>query len=223
MIPVQRLRALSPFRDASTGVLSALAAAAVEIRFAAEEVLFVAGESPRGWYVVLEGTVRVVRGTGTRQHVVHTEEAGGTLGEVPLFAGGTHPATGIATTPTVCALFRRNALIAAMAVEPGAALLLLQRLALRVRGLVDRLDDRSVRGVRARLAEYLLLRQAASRPPAFSLGLTQEALAQELGTVREVLSRELASLRDEGVIVSRGGGRYGILDSAALGRAAERV
>src|ERR1700744_4148288 len=95
-IDPRRLAGLPLFRDSSPGVVVALAKRALEVQYPAGGVLFLAGNPPRGWYIVLEGCVRVVRGSDSRQHVVHTETAGGTLGEVPLFEGANHPATGIA-------------------------------------------------------------------------------------------------------------------------------
>jgi CRP/FNR family transcriptional regulator len=179
-------------------------------------VLFLAGSVPRGWYIVLEGCVRVVRGSGARQHVVHTEHAGGTLGEVPMFAGETHPATGIAAEPTRCALFDRPSLESAIAECPEIGFLINRRLALRVRRLVERLDERT-RGVRSRLAEFLLDRLDASRSEdRLSIGMTQQALAEELGTVREVVSREVKALVKAGIIESLGGGRFRVADVAAL-------
>ncbi len=221
VIPVERLVHLPLFDGVSPRVVSALASRGREMRFAPDEVVFRAGSAPRGWYVVLEGRVRVVRGSGVRQHVVHSEGPGGTLGEVPLFAGGGHPATGVAAEPTVCAVFSRQAIEAAMAESSGVGLLLLERLALRVSSLVQRLDDRSTRSVQARLAEFLLARPASARSGAISLGMTQQALAEELGTVREVVSRELRSLAKSGAIHSLGGGRYELLDTKALRRVAE--
>jgi CRP-like cAMP-binding protein len=221
VIPRERFAALSLFSSASNEVITTLAAMAVEMRFAPDEVMFLMGSEPRGWYVVLEGRVRVVRGSGARQHVVHTEGPGGTLGEVPVWAGGGHPATGIAAEPTVCALFSRSALESAMTTNPGVALLLLERLALRVSSLVERLDGRSARGVQARLAEFLLTRQQSVRDATISIGMTQQQLAEELGTVREVVSRELLAFRRKGLVAPHGGGRYKILDVDALRRAAE--
>ena len=121
--------------------IAALAARAVERRYAPDEVLFTAGSTPRGLFVVLEGRVRVLRGNdGGRQHVVHEELAGGTLGEVPLFDGGGYPATAIAAEATRCAVIDRATLSAAMHADPEMAWTLLARLASRVRTLVDRLD-----------------------------------------------------------------------------------
>jgi CRP/FNR family transcriptional regulator, dissimilatory nitrate respiration regulator len=224
MIDPALLEDLSPFRHTTRRVLSALAPLGTEVRASADTVLFLAGSEPHGWYVVIEGQVRVVRGGAegdARQHVIHTESAGGTLGEVPVFAGGTHPATAITTEPTRLALFDLEALRAAIAKEPDVAFLLLERLALRVRSLVDRLDDRSARSVSARLAEYLLARhRAAATGRSATIGMTQQRLAEELGTVREVVSRELRRLERDGAIESLGGGRFRVPDETALrGRA----
>jgi CRP-like cAMP-binding protein len=208
MIPGCALAELEPFSGLSGPVVDALASRALELQFDTDAVVFLAGSAPRGWYVVLQGKVRVVRGRSARQHVIHTEVAGGTMGEVPLFAGGTHPATAIAAEPTRCALFTLPALRAAMAENEAVSLMLLRRLALRTRGLVERLDDRSSRSVQARLIEFLLGRPVVGTDRTIALGMTQQALAEELGTVREVVSRELRSLCGKGLIEAAGDGRY---------------
>ena len=208
MIPPGILEKLAPFDGVPRAVVATLASRGGLVRYPTGRVIFKEGSAPRGWYVVIEGKVRVVRGTGSRQHVVHTESGGGSMAEVPLFAGGAHPATAIAAEPTVCALFTLKAIRAAMAESEDVSLMLLKRLALRVRGLVNRLDDRSAQSVRARLIDFLTQRAAAGRRGTFSIGMTQQALAEELGTVREVISRELKELRRAGIVEPLGGGRY---------------
>ena len=212
------LAALPLFSGASPALVEALARRGREIVFAPNEVLFLTGSEPRGWFVVLEGEVRVVRGSHGRQHVVHTERAGGTLAEVPLIEGGVHPATAIATTTTRCALFSRDQLEAAIAEQPRIAFLMAGRLAARVRALVDRLDDRSARSVDARLVEFLLSRPQTRRDSSISIGMTQQALAEELGTVREVVARKLRDLDRRRLIERVVAGRYRILDRPALVR-----
>ena len=208
MIPPGILEKLAPFDGVPRAVVATLASRGELVRYPTGRVIFKEGSAPRGWYVVIEGKVRVVRGTGSRQHVVHTESGGGSMAEVPLFAGGAHPATAIAAEPTVCALFTLKAIRAAMAESEDVSLMLLKRLALRVRGLVNRLDDRSAQSVRARLIDFLTHRAAVGRRGTFSIGMTQQALAEELGTVREVISRELKELKRAGIIEPLGGGRY---------------
>jgi CRP/FNR family transcriptional regulator len=212
----QELAALPLFAAASPKVVEALARRGVEVRFARDEVLFLTGSRPRGWFVVLEGMVRVVRGTEGRQHVVHTEGVGGTLAEVPLVEGGTHPATGIALTDTRCALFTPPALAAAIAEEPRIAYIISSRLAARVRLLVDRLDERSARTVDGRLIEFLLARTGDGSSPTVTLGMTQNTLAEELGTVREVVARSLRGLCRQGLIQRIERGVYRVTDRRRL-------
>jgi CRP/FNR family transcriptional regulator len=185
-------------------------------RFATGEALWTAGTPPRGLFVVLHGKVRVVRAPGGRQYALHTEGAGGTLGEVPLFAGGRYPATALAVEPTACLVLGREALARAMAADPELAFRLLARLAERVRTVVARLDRRASETVVARLATLLLARHVESGGADFTLGATQAEVAEELGTVREVLVRALRTLRDAGLLQPAGRARYRLLDPAAL-------
>jgi CRP/FNR family transcriptional regulator len=196
-----------------------LAVRAVERRFAPGETLFTAGTPSRGIHVILDGRVRVLRGAG-RQHVVHTEGPGGTLGEVPLFEGGGYPATAVAAEPVRCIVLSEPAIRAAVAADPEVAWVFLRRLAARVRALVDRLDTLTGRSVAARLAGLLLDRSAAAGGAPFTLGETQAAVAEELGTVREVLVRQLRGLRGAGVLSSSRRGWYAVVDENALRRAA---
>ena len=213
------LAALPTLAGASPAALRVLAEQGVERRYADGATLFTAGSAPARMHLVLEGRVRVLRGGGGRQHVVHAAAPGDTLGEVPLFAGGGYPATAVAAEPTRCLLLDRAAIGAAIAADPAFAFLLLGRLAGRVRELVNRLDERAALSVPERLAEYLLARpRARSSPAQLSLGMTQTELAEELGTVREVVVRALLSLRRRGLIASLGGGRYEILDEEGLRR-----
>ena len=210
------LAAIPLFADVSTDVVDSLAKRATDVRVPSDGVLFLAGTAPRGWFIVIEGKVRVVTGVGARQHVIHTEGPGGTLGEVPLFTDAMYPATAIASEPTRCALLDRVALEAAMNESPAIGFILARRLALRVAALVSRLNDRSARSVRSRLIAFLLDRHAHAGKAVISMGMTQQYVAEELGTVREVLVRELQGLARARLIASRGGGRYEILDPAAL-------
>ncbi|MDF1505904.1 cyclic nucleotide-binding domain-containing protein, partial [Roseisolibacter sp. H3M3-2] len=109
-------------------------ARAVERRFAAGAVLYLAGTPARGLYLVLEGRVRVLRAGAGRPHVLHVEGPGGALGEVPVFEGldgaaPPYPATAVAAEPTRCLVVSRAAVRAAVRAHPELALALLERLA----------------------------------------------------------------------------------------------
>ena len=216
MIPRHRLEQIPFFAAFPRPALQVIADRAVERRFGIGDIIFRAGDSAAGLMVVLEGKVRVIRQAGMRSQVVHVERVGGTLGEVPIFAGGGYPATAVAAEPTVCAVIAREALVAAVKSKPEAAFVLLERLARRVRELVDRLDRTALRPVSARLAEFLMARADARRRAVIAIGMTQQQLAEELGTVREVVVRELHALRTAGLVRPLGGGRFEIVDATAL-------
>lgn len=209
------------FQGVAPAALAALGRAPRR-RFRAGETLWVAGADVRGLFVVLAGRVRVVRAPGGRQHLVHTEGPGGTLGEVPFFAGGRYPATAIAAEPTVCLVLDRATVARAVAADPDLALRWLGRLAGRVRTLVERLDQRTAEPVERRLAALLLARHAAARGAPFALAATQAEAAEELGTVREVLVRALRRLREAGLVGTPLRGRYVVLDAARLAHLAAR-
>ena len=193
-----------------------LARRGVECRWATGEVIFRAGDRALGIHLLLDGRVRVVRESGTRRQLVHVEGPGGALGEVALFDGERYPATAVASEPARGILLPRAAVHAALAAGPETALLLLGRLASRVRTLVDRLDRLTFLSVNRRLARFLLERAEARGTGRCSLGMTQGQLAEELGTVREVVVRELLALRRLGIIRALGGNRYEIVDAERL-------
>jgi CRP-like cAMP-binding protein len=166
--------------------------------------------------VVLEGRVRAVRERDGRQRVVHVEGPGGTLGEVPLFSGGRYPATVVAVEASVCIVFTREALEAAIAADTTLAFALLERMAERVRTVVDRFDQATGSTVSARVAALLLERNVSSAGGPFTLGPSQAAVAEDLGTVREVLVRTLRQFREAGLIRALGGGRYAVVDEERL-------
>ena len=184
-----------------------LAARAVTRRFAKGTRLWTSGTEPRGLFVLLAGRVRIVRSSGLRQHVLHTEGPGATLGEVPLFSGGTYPASAIADEPSTCLVVDRATLALAMQADPQLGWILLERLASRVRQLVERLSAQTADPVRTRLAAYLRARPIAP-DGTITLGGTQQQVAEEIGTVREVVVRLLRQWAREGQLRRTRRGTY---------------
>lgn len=206
----------SPFAVLSQSTQHALNQAAIIRQAPAGSTLFQAGSPVRGLILLLEGKVRVVSERQGRQHLVHESGPGDTLGEVPLFAGGGYPASAIAQSDCVYAVFLPEAISEVMKRDPAVAWVLLQRLARRVRELVARLERNTSWSVEGRLSEILLSHHAVAGGKAFKLGV-QAQLAEELGTVREVLVRTLATFCSEGLISRERRGWYRVRDPERLG------
>ncbi len=185
-----------------------LASTATVVRYAARAALFRAGARADALFAIVEGRVRISVTQDGRTRVLHWEEAGGLLGEVPCFDGGAYVATATAKTTEVAIRLPTDAVVRDIAVESPLGGVLLTRMAARARMLASRLEEATSQPIAARLDGYLRERARLSDGSHFSLGMTQQALAEELGTVREVLVRELARLRNQGVLEVRAGGRY---------------
>jgi CRP/FNR family transcriptional regulator len=229
-------------RDARNQLLDGLSPTAkdallqhsIERRFPAGEILWSAGDHSQGITLVLEGRIRIVRGSGGRQLVIHSGEPGATLGEVPFFTGGRYPATAIAAEPTRCLFLPEAAVRRAIAVDPALAFFFLKRLSHRIENLVERVDRLTVSSVQTRLAHFILQRYKATttslrarsksgKGAVFSLGMTQTALGEELGTVREVVVRALRGLRQSGAIESVGDGKYRVVNASILQTLAQEL
>jgi CRP/FNR family transcriptional regulator len=189
--------------------------------FKAGEILWTEGAPAQAMHVVLHGEVRVVRVNRGRQRVLHREARGGTLGDVALFSDESYPATAIAETAVTTLALTRATLHALIGVDANFGIRLLNRLALRVRHVLGVIDRMTAWSVQARVAQHLLERAARTTAPSFTLGMTQQALAEELGTVREVIVRALGDLKDAGCIENAARGRYRLVDGEALRRAAQ--
>jgi CRP-like cAMP-binding protein len=84
--------------------------------------------------------------------------------------------------------------------HPELAWALIESMARRARYLVAKVEDLSMRSVKARVARLLLEQAAQHEQEALPRLLTQEEMANQLGTVREMVGRALRNLADEGVI-----------------------
>lgn len=200
----------------SASAMELIAAGALLRTWTPRQTIFRRGDPAYGMVLLLSGRVRVFRERDGRRQVLHIEEAGGSLGEIPLFDGGPMPASAVAVEVTEGVVLSPDLVRRAVMRDPGLALILLQRMAGRARGLADRLERMTLHGVGMRLAAALLERARRAPGHPLSLGMSQEQFAEELGTVREVLVRELRVLVNGGILGPLGAGRFELRDLGAL-------
>ena len=214
--PRAALVALPVLGELSARVARRVAAASVIRRYARRAVLFQAGDAPAALHFVLAGRVRVARRGDGGSTVLHVEERGGVLGEIPVFGGGPYPATASAAAPACCAVLSAQVVERLLTEEPEFARFALRRIARRANALLERLDELSDYSVTARVAAYLCARSDGTRSAAFDLGMSQAALADRLGTAREVVVRSLRALCDDGVMLRVGRSRFTVVDARRL-------
>ena len=163
------------------------------------EVLFGEGEPCKGLYIVISGRIRIFKTSlSGREQVLALEGPGASVAELPVFDGGSYPASGSAVEKTE-ALFVSRADLRAICLErPDVSLKMLQVVGARLRRLVGIIEELSFTNVRHRLISWILRRAGDST--VFTLDTSHQELASQIGTVRELVSRNLARLQAQGLI-----------------------
>jgi len=211
------LRSLVPsLEELESRVIVQIARASTARTYARRELLYRADDAADGLYFVLSGKVLVVRATPLCTEMLHTESPGGILGEIPVFGGGPFPATAEALEPTRCAHLSIPVIDRLLRDEPTFARFALRRMAMRAQSLLRRIDELTATTITARVAAYVANRAAASGSLEFTLGTTQQELANELGTAREVIVRSLSALIDAGAIARAGRSRFVVRRATVL-------
>jgi CRP-like cAMP-binding protein len=113
--------------------LAAVAERAIEVDFPADRVIARQGEIGTGFFVVVEGSVRVVR-DGTE---VATLKRGEFFGELSVLDGLPRVAQVVATEPTRCLALASWDFEQALLDSPPLALAILRGLASRVRSVTE--------------------------------------------------------------------------------------
>jgi CRP-like cAMP-binding protein len=209
--PFATLQSAELFRDLNSTVLTELAANVVERRLQRDEILFVAGETARGLYVVASGSVRAYRtASDGREQIVHTEHAVATIGELPLFDGQPYPSTVAADEDCVVLFLEKQTVLQMCKAYPDIPMAALRVLSRRLRKCAELVETLSLRAVGQRIAQWFL-DEAKTRGHALDgggviveLALSRDQLATRVGSVREVVSRAMARLDEEGLIHIQG-------------------
>ncbi len=193
------------FSDLSEAELKFVSDRAVGKRYSAGELIFQEGDPCAGLFVIESGDVRIFKtSTGGREQVLTVEHAGNSVAELPVFDGGSYPASASAATDCTLLFISRNDFRALCLEHPEVALKVLRMVGIRLRRLVGIIEELSFTTVRHRLAA-LLLRLAREAGPRdgraeFKVAASNQELASQIGTVRELVSRNLSRFQAEGLI-----------------------
>jgi CRP/FNR family transcriptional regulator len=190
------------FSGLSTDQLAEVGRIAVEKLYAKGEVIFSEGDEGDGFYLVLDGTVKIFKlSPDGKEHILHLFSKGRIFGEVPVFAGEHFPANAEAITDTRALFFPRAAFLSLIRENPILALKMLADLSQKLRLFTTQIENLSLKEIPARLAAYLLF-VAGEQGDAghVDLKISKGQLASLLGTIPETLSRVFAKLSAQRLI-----------------------
>lgn len=172
-------------------------------RLAKGELLFRQGDPTRGFYVVKDGRVALVRhAPDGRRLVLFSAGPGESFAEASLFAG-TYHCDAVAESRSGVLEIPKNALRAALRRDAELAEHLLARLARQVHELRQRLELRNIRGARERVWQFLTL-AAGLHGGKVVFERPLKDIAAEIGLTHEAFYRALAALDRAGRIRRHG-------------------
>lgn len=191
---------------------------AQEKSFGRAEWIFSEGDEGEGFYVILEGRVKIFKlSPSGKEQILHLFGPGDSFGEVAVFEGGSFPANAQALQDTRALFFPRAAFRALLRNHPDFALKLLADLSRKLREFTMQIESLALKEIPARLASYLLYlaREQPGDGNVVTLAISKGELARLLGTIPETLSRIFARLSGQGLIRVTGR-RIALLDRAGL-------
>jgi CRP/FNR family transcriptional regulator len=202
--------------------LEQVAQIAIAKRFKKGQTIFSEGDEGKGFYVVVEGLVKVFKlSVEGKEKILHIFGPREPFGEVPVFAGQDFPAHAEAISESHLFFFPRAAFTGLIKENPSLALNMLAVLSRRLRQFTVQVEHLSLREVPGRLAAYVLyLSDEKGGQESVSLNISKGQLASLLGTIPETLSRIFARMTKQGLI-QVDGRRIELMDRVALEELAE--
>ena len=205
--PGQTLANVAIFSVLTDNELGFLAQRAIPRHYAAGETVFGEGEPCSGLYVVEQGQVRIFKSSASgREQVLSIDGPGSSIAELPVFDGGSYPASAAAIGDATLLFVSKQDFQALCLAHPQVALKVLRVVGARLRRLVGIIEELSFTTVRHRLASFLVRlaqkegKRTAAEGVEISLPVSNQELASQIGTVRELVSRNLSRLQAEGMI-----------------------
>lgn len=204
------LKKVQMFHGLTEPELSYLASRALVKQYDHNQLVFSEGEPCTGLYVVADGTIRIFKTSPNgREQVLGIEGPGSSVAELPVFDGGSYPASVSSLSKSKLIFISRKDFQALVMEHPEVALKVLKVVGARLRRLVGIIEELSFTTVRHRLAAHLLrLAKTQGTKTAdgvsFQLAGSQQELASHIGTVRELVSRNMSRLQAEGILSMNG-------------------
>jgi CRP-like cAMP-binding protein len=226
LAPVQDVRAAleaSPlFRGLDEDSMNGLVPFSTLRRLRARDTLYAQGEPGEAIFLLMEGSMKLSRRTGTnREHVVRLIRPGEVLAESVLFSDRVYVATAVALEESRLLAVDSRRFAAHLRRDPHLAWNVLERLGKRIEELQSQTELLATHTAEQKVAAYLMDRYRALSPSdaVVASSCRRSDLASLLALAPETLCRVITEFKRRGWIVSENGGIL-VVDAKALAGAA---
>ncbi|MDT8441509.1 MAG: Crp/Fnr family transcriptional regulator [Desulfuromonadales bacterium] len=185
------------------------------------DLLFSEGERAAGFYVVIDGKVKIYKLSAEgKERILHIVAAGGTFAEAAIFGDGRYPAYAETLQKAHLLFLPRESFLGLLLENGRIAVNMIAGLSRFLRQFALQIEELTFKDVPSRLARYLL-DLSRGKNGQVELPISKSQLASNLGTVSETLSRTLRKLSDDELIRVRGK-EVSILDVERLEELADK-
>jgi len=165
------------------------------------ELLFSEGEVAQGFFIVLDGKVKVYKlSPEGKERILHIIHPGGTFAEAAIFGDGLYPAYAEPLQTSKLLFFPKEGFLGLLRQNSQMAINMIAGLSKFLRQFANQIEDLTFKDVPSRLARYLLGLSHGGTRSTVILPVSKSQLASNLGTVSETLSRTLRKLADDDLI-----------------------
>jgi CRP-like cAMP-binding protein len=198
------------FSNVGPESLAAIAAGVQMLRLKKGDVLFRQGDIPTGFYVVVDGQIKLAfAATRGAEKVISLRGAQQSFGEAVMFTEKPYPVYAQALADTRVLRIDREPVFELLARDPGFARRMLAGLSMRLHVLVLDVEAYSLRSSAERLIGFLLQSADAGAASAegsaeIDLPASKLVIASRLNVTPETLSRVLHDLIEAGLIAVQG-------------------
>ena len=209
------------YRHLSAEDRAELAAVCQVQEFHRGDVVFAEGDVANDFFTVVDGRVKVIKGTPDGKIVIlEIFGPGDPVGAVAVYENLPFPATAVALEPTTCLRLHKTAFYGLLESRPSLVRGLLLSLTHRLVLLTNRLAERTGGRVETRFARlFLKLAEDIGRPEDSGvfvpMPLSRQELADLLGTTVETSIRIMSRWGKDGIVQTQKDG-FLVCDLAAL-------
>jgi len=197
------VRAIPLFQRLNEAALNTLLATATVRNVPRGTDIFLQEEAADRFYLLLEGWVKLYRvNRDGAEAVVNVIAPGEAFAEAAMFASANFPVSAQAITDARAMSITQQAFARSLQADTATAFAMLGSLSLKLRQLVQQIEELQIQSAPQRVGNFLLRFCAGqSGRVAISLPIEKALIARRLGMQPETFSRALAKLKPLGVEV----------------------
>jgi len=166
------------------------------------EDIFSEGVYASAFFVVVTGKVKIYKlSPDGKEHTLHIHGPGDLVAEAAIFDSMVYPASCTALENSTLVSISRDGILDIIRKHPELAVKMMSGYSKRLRQFVAKIEELSLKDIKARLAGYLLANSVMENgETVFRLRCSKKELSSLLGTIPETLSRALSFLKQKKLI-----------------------